>query len=130
MEIVNEVWLFTREGNPIAEFCQDTCIDESLVPNFVSELKTYISLLTNVLQSFDFENFKITFSPALDENIYIVCISPFSVKNKKIIRVCKEFVKLFEGLYKVSDIIKWDGDLNFFDKFKQRINLYLQMSDF
>ena len=130
MDLIKEVWLFTKDGNPIAEYCQNACMEESLIPNLAKEVKTYISLLDNVIQSFDFVDYKITFSPALKRSIYIVCIGPISVKNKKLIKICKEIVNLFEGLYKLDDLIEWDGDLEFFEKFKQRINLFLQLSDF
>ena len=129
MELVKEIWLVTNEGNPIAEFCIDKCIEEASVPNLITELKIYIPLLTNVIQTFEFEAYKITFSPALDQYIFIVTISLNSVKTKKLTRLIKEMVKLFESLYDVKDILQWDGDISFFNTFKSRLELYLQMSN-
>lgn len=120
--IIEEIWLFTRDGLPIAEFCRNESIDRSIVGGLVSVIKSVSQTLTSKgLQSLILEDNKIIFFSALQDTIIMVCRTNSKVKDKKIDKIGSDIINILEELYKPDDIRNWNGTVKFFDKFRERL---------
>lgn len=120
--IIEEIWLFTRDGLPIAEFCRNESIDRSIVGGLVSAIKSVSQTLTSKgLQSLILEDNKIIFFSALQGTIIMVCRTNSKVKDKKIDKIGSDIINILEDLYKPDDIRNWGGSVKFFDKFRERL---------
>ena len=126
--IIKQFWLFSKDGLPIAEFSGDEqSLDKTLMGGIVSAIKTFSQQLTSKgLQSLMLENDKLSFGKSHDGNAILVFRTGSTIKDKKIQKVCKKIVEIFEELYDVNDIISWDGDVNFFDEFKEKLDKFLK----
>jgi len=129
--IIKELWIFSKEGIPIIEITDDTKLDKYLMGSFISAIKTYSQHLSEKggLNCFIMENCKFTVKSALYGNSILVCKTESDIKEKKITKICNVIVRIFEELYDVDDLKNWNGDLAFFDKFKEKIELYFKMSN-
>ena len=72
---------------------------------------------------------KFVLATCLNENILLVSVCNIKVKDKLIKNMFKIMANYFEEMYTIDDIKNWNGDLSLFDKYKDRIELYLKMSD-
>ena len=81
------------------------------------------------LKSFSLMSYKFTLMPCFQDDFIIVCRLNSNVKDKKIINMCKVIGKIFEDMHDINELKKWDGDLSFFNKFKDRLDLYLKMGN-
>jgi len=125
--IIKEIWLFSRDGLPIAEFCRDESIDRSIVGGLVSAIKSVSQTLTTKgLQSLILEDNKIVFFSALQGNVIMVCRTNSKVKDKKIDKIGSDIIKILEELYEPDDIMNWDGTVKFFDKFREKLKSELR----
>jgi hypothetical protein len=129
--IIKELWIFSNDGIPIVEITVDTKLNKYLMGSFISAIKTYSQHLSENggLNCFIMENCKFTVKSAHHGNSILVCKTDSDIKEKKITKVCDVIARIFEELYDVDDIQKWNGDLAFFDKFKEKLDLYFKMSN-
>ena len=125
--IIEEIWLFTRDGLPIAEFCSNASLDRSIVGGLVSAIKSVSQTLTTKgLQGLILEDNKIVFFSALQGTVIMVCRTNSKVKDKKIDKIGSDVIKILEDLYEPDDILNWNGTVKFFDKFKERLKSELK----
>ena len=125
--IIKEFWLFSKDGLPIAEFSGGGTLDKTLMRGIVSAIKIFSQQLTSKgLQSLMLENDKLSFGKSHDGNAILVFRTDSKIKDKKIQKVCKNMVEIFEELYDVNDIISWDGDVDFFDGFKEKVHKFFK----
>jgi len=127
VSIIRDFWLFSKDGLPIAEFTGEQTLDKSIIGGIVSAIKIYSQQITSKgLQSLLLEDNKFTFLSVNQGNAILVCRTSSKIKEKKIQKVCNSIVKMFEELYDADDIIKWDGDVKFFDKFREKLENYIK----
>jgi len=123
MGIVKEFWLFSKDGLPIAEYCNEENIDKSFIGGFVSAIKSFSQQLSKKgLKSFLLQNNKFMFISALEGSAIMVCRTDSDAKDKKIQKFCGEIEKILVELYKPEDILNWSGDRSFFDGFSKKLN--------
>ncbi len=127
VSIIRDFWLFSKDGLPIAEFTGEQTLDKSIIGGLVSAIKIYSQQITSKgLQSLLLEDNKFTFLSVLQGNAILVLRTSSKIKDKKIQKVCNSIAKMFEELYDADDIIKWDGDVTFFDKFRAKLDNYIK----
>ncbi|TFG24162.1 MAG: hypothetical protein EU529_05080 [Promethearchaeota archaeon] len=126
--IIKQFWLFSKDGLPIAEFSGDEqTLDKTLMGGIVSAIKTFSQQLTSKgLQSLMLENDKLSFGKSHDGNAILVFRTSSKIKDKKIQKVSKNIVEIFEELYDVNDILSWDGDVRYFNGFKEKLQKFLK----
>lgn len=125
--IIKEFWLFSKDGLPIAEFSGEQTLDKSVMGGIVSAIKIFSQQLSSKgLQSLLLENDKFTFISSHEGNAILVCRTSSKIKDKKIQKLCKEIVRIFEELYDADAIISWDGDVKYFDKFKEKLDNFFK----
>ena len=128
--ILKKIWIFSKEGIPIAGFGNDNLVDKTLMGGFISAIKSFSKELTDEgLKSFKMKEFLFTLKPVLQGNVILVCKTNSSIKNKKIQKLCDIVRQIFENLYGLDDLKSWDGDLSFFDSFNDKLNLYFKISN-
>ncbi|MEE9378517.1 MAG: hypothetical protein V3V33_10845 [Candidatus Lokiarchaeia archaeon] len=127
--IFQELWIFSQDGLPLAEFCEDDVMDKNLLGPFLSAIKSFAQKLTkSELSSFTIGNFKLTCISALNGKVFLAGRTHLKTKDKTIKNACKIISEIFEDMYDPSGIENWDGDLAFFDRFKDKLDLYFKMS--
>ncbi|TFG21575.1 MAG: hypothetical protein EU529_13175 [Promethearchaeota archaeon] len=128
--IIDDLWIFSKDGLPIVEFCKEGKIDKSLLGAFFSAIKSFSKKISSgdELSSFILKDCKFTLVSALKNDAILVCKSDPKHKEKKIHKLCNVIVRIFEETFDSSDINNWDGDLSFFDDFKDKLDLYFKMS--
>lgn len=125
--IIKEFWLFSKDGLPIAEFSGDKTLDKTLMGGIVSAIKIFSQQLTSKgLQSLMLENDKLTFIGSHEGNAILVCRTSSKIKDKKVQKTCHDIVDIFEDLYDINDIISWDGDVTFFNGFKEKLQKFFK----
>lgn len=126
--IIKQFWLFSKDGLPIAEFSGDEqSLDKTLMGGIVSAIKTFSQQLTSKgLQSLMLENDKLSFGKSHDGNAILVFRTGSKIKDKKIQKVSNKIVEIFEELYDVNEIISWDGDVTYFNGFKEKLDKFLK----
>ena len=125
--IIKEFWLFSKGGLPIVEFSGEQTLDKSIIGGIVSAIKIFSQQLSSKgLQSLLLEKDKFTFISSHEGNAILVCRTSSKIKNKKIQKLCKEIVGIFEELYGADAIISWDGDVKYFDKFKENLKKFFK----
>jgi len=128
--IIQDLWIFSRDGIPLVEIFHNTEVESTLLGAFLSAIESFsIEVTGTEVRSFSFGDNKFILTSCLKGNIYLVSRSGIKAKTKKILKVFKIITDFFEELYTINDIENWDGDLSFFDRFKDRIELYFQMSE-
>jgi hypothetical protein len=128
--ILHDLWIISREGIPLIELFNNTKIDGSLLGAFLSAIKSFSEEIgAGSVTSLVLGDRKLIMSPCLDGSAFLVSQTDHSVKERKIKRIFKVLGEFFEELYTKDDIINWDGDLNIFDNYKNRIDIYFQMYD-
>ena len=128
VSIVKEIWLFTLDGLPIAEFCRNESIDKSIVGGLISAIKSVSQHLTSKgLQSLILEDNKIVFFSALQGNVIMVIRTDSKIKDKKINKLGVDVIKILEELYTVDDIKDWNGTVAFFDEFRGKLKEVLKI---
>jgi len=128
--LLDELWVFSRAGVPIVDFSKEGSVDKTFLGFFISAIKTFSQAASGrELKAFSIGQKKYSCIHCMDDQIILVCRSPLYVDKKKIKKICKVIGKMFEDMFKIDDIEKWDGDLSFFNTFKHKIDLYFRMAD-
>lgn len=128
--VLKELWVFSRAGIPIVEITKDTGLNKFLMGSFISAIKTYSQHLSEKgLNCFILENHKFILKSMLKGNATLVCRTAADMKDKKINKQCDVITRIYEELYNPDDIKNWNGDLAFFDEFKEELELYFKMSN-
>lgn len=126
-KIFEELWIFTNGGLPILEFSQNEVKDRRMIGAFLTAIKAFSTQFSpKGLQNLTLEKDRVTFISALQDNVMIVCRTNSNVKMKKINAAIVYILKMFEGLYTINDVVTWDGDITFFNEFKERLFNYLE----
>ncbi|MFX1315425.1 MAG: hypothetical protein ACFE9T_06140 [Promethearchaeota archaeon] len=128
--LLDEIWIFSKDGIPIVDFARIGSVDKSMLGSFISAIKTFVREISKgQLKSINVGNDKYTFTSCVQNEVILVCKSPLEVKDKKIQKICKLIADIFDDMFSLDDINNWDGDTSFFDKFKDKIDLYFKMAD-
>lgn len=128
--IIKELWVFSRDGSLIVDFCEEKKIDQTFIGGFITAIKAFSAKLTGKeLKSFTIEDNKFTCTPVLEGNVIIACRCSAETNDKKIQKLCKIIIQIFNELYKLEDIKNWDGDVSYFEPFKKRIDLYFKLGN-
>lgn len=128
--LLDEIWIFSKDGIPIVDFARIGSVDKSMLGSFISAIKTFVREISKgQLKSINVGNDKYTFTSCVQNEVILVCKSPIEVKDKKIQKICKLIADIFDDMFSLDDINNWDGDTSFFDKFKDKIDLYFKMAD-
>ncbi len=128
--IIQDLWIFSRDGIPIVEIFHNTEVDSALLGAFLSAIESFSREVTGTdIRSLSFGDNKFVLTSCLKGNVYLVSRCDIKVKTKKVMKVFKIITEFFEELYTINHIENWDGDLSLFDRFKDRIELYFQMSE-
>lgn len=128
--LLDELWVFSRAGVPIVDFSREENVDKTFLGFFISAIKTFSNKVSGrELKRFNIGNNKYTCIHCMEDEIVLVCRSPLDVNKKKIQKVCSVIGKMFEQMFSINDITKWNGDLDFFNEFQHKLNLYFRMSD-
>ena len=124
---IEEFWLFSKDGLPIADFtCGEQSTDKSIIGGLVSAIKSFShQLTTKGLQSLMLEDSKIVFFTALQGNIIMVIRANNKAKEKKINKISIDIIRIFEDLYSADDVENWDGSTKFFAEFRKRLCAFL-----
>jgi len=127
--VVEELWIFSRDGIPLLEIFKNTDLDQTLIGAFLSAMKSFTEGLSGKsLKSFSFGAEKFLMIPSHNDNVFLVSKYNSSVKEKKIQKLMNVIIKFFEEMYTTKDIEEWDGNISYFDKFKDRLELYFELS--
>ncbi|MHA1148311.1 MAG: hypothetical protein ACTSR8_08700 [Promethearchaeota archaeon] len=131
MPLIDELWILSIDGRPLVNFCKEGIMDESLICCFFSAITAFSYELAGKegLKSITLQEYKFTYSPCCDGKALLVCKSNADVKDKKIYKICKIIKNILEDLHSGESINNWDGDLSYFEEFKNRLNLYFKMSN-
>ena len=128
--VIEEIWIFTRDGIPIAEFGSKKNFKQEMVGGFLSAIKTYCQEVSgSELKSFSMGDFKFMCVSALKNSIIICCKSAMSVKEKNIQKMIKVITKMFNEMFSVEELENWNGDISLFDDFSKKLDLYFRMGD-
>jgi len=127
--IFQELWIFSQDGLPLADFCEDDGMNKELLGPILSAMKSFAQEITGKeLHSFTLGNVKLTCMSAFNGKIFLVGRTPLKTKDKTLKKACSIICKIFEDMYDPSEIENWDGDLAFFDRFKDKLDFYFKMS--
>jgi len=128
--LIEELWVFSSDGRPLLEIFHNNELDPALLGAFLASMESFSKeLIGSQLDKFSFGNKQFLITPCLDGNIFLLSQSDIKVKGKKIQKIFKIIIELFEELYSPEDILRWNGDTKLFDGFKERINLYFSMAE-
>ncbi|TFF89742.1 MAG: hypothetical protein EU548_06580 [Promethearchaeota archaeon] len=130
MPLLDELWIFSQAGVPIAEFSKKGAVDKTFLGFFISAIKTFSQKVSGrEFKGFNIGKNKYSCIHCMDDEIVLVCRSPLDVNRKQIKKICKVIGKMFEDLFTKKDLDNWNGDLSFFDDFQHRLDLYFKMGD-
>lgn len=128
--LLDELWVFSRAGVPIVDFSKEERVDKTFLGFFISAIKTFSrSVSGRELKAFNIGSNKYSCIHCLKDEIVLVCRSPLDVNKKKIQKVCSVIGKMFEKMFSIEEITNWNGDIDFFNEFKHKLDLYFRMSD-
>ncbi len=128
--LLDELWVFSRAGVPIVDFSKGATVDKTFLGFFISAIKTFSQAASGrELKAFNIGNNKYSCIHCMKDEIILVCRSPLYVEKKKIDKICGVIGKMFQDMFTMNDIEKWDGDLSFFNTFKTKLDLYFRMAD-
>ena len=139
-DILEELWIFSKEGEAIINFYRDpdakgsfnyrdTLFDQAKL-NEIKDL--IISNLQNSSQNkriiMRFENDVIRYGQCLQNNLIIFYKTNPEIKEKKVLSICKVISDILESAYPPDILQLWDGNLSFFEKFRKKVAIYFKMS--
>ncbi|MHA1273928.1 MAG: hypothetical protein ACTSQS_10890 [Promethearchaeota archaeon] len=128
--IIQEVWIFTKDGIPIVEYCKEDCINESLLGGFLSAIKTFSKEISGEgIESFTMNEYKFIIHTCCNNHALVVCRAPIDIKDKKVENFCKIIGKMFEESYTPEELKKWSGDCSHFDNFKNKLENYFKLAN-
>ena len=127
--LIEELWLFSKDGIPIAEILKDVKVDPVFMGGMLSALESFSKQISDKgLHSFSFGEKKFIVRFALNGEILVVVRSNINSKMKKIKKILDFIIELFEKLHVEEDIKNWDGNVGIFDEFREKLELYFEMS--
>ena len=127
--IVEELWIFSRDGIPLIEIFKNTQVDNILVGGFLSAIKTFADEVSGQnLNSLSIGKQNFHIASCLEDYVLLVCKSSSKVSQKRIKKVMDIIIKFFEDMYSKKDIEVWDGNVSYFDKLKDKLELYFEVS--
>ena len=138
-EILEEFWIFSKEGEAIVNFYRDPNANRSFNYRSTSfdqdklnEIK--ILIVSNLQNSFQnrksfikFENDLFKYGQYLENDLIILYKTNPNIKEKKVLNLCKMISEILEGAYPLDKLQLWDGNLSFFEKLRKKIALYFKM---
>lgn len=139
-EILEEFWIFSKEGEAIVNFFRDPNIkgaynyrDVSFDQEKLNEIRNLIiSNLQDPSQKkrniMSVESDFIRYGQCLQNNLIIFYKTNPDAKEKTVLNLCKTISGILEDSYPPDKLQFWDGDLSFFEKLKKRVGLYFKMS--
>lgn len=74
------------------------------------------------------ENDLIRYDQWLQNDLVIFYKTNPSIKEKKVLHLCKMISEILEVSYPPDKLQFWDGSLSFFEKFRKKIAIYFKMS--
>lgn len=129
VHVVEELWIFSRDGIPLIEIFKESKIDNIIIGGFLSAMKTFAKEVSgNSLNSLTIGSHSFYIASSLEDHILLVCKYNSKVKQKKIQKVMEIIIKFFEDMFSINDIENWDGNISYFDKFKDKLELYFEVS--
>ncbi len=130
MAIIEKLWIFSQNGVPIADFNEGEKTDNSLLTSLMSAIHTFTENISGKkLKAFQTGEHRYTCVKCLKDNIIIIIQSTKESKQKTIIKTCDILKEIFEKMFTVDQIEKWDGDLSLFNKYKEKVDLYFKLRD-
>jgi len=128
---IEEIWVFSREGIPLLNFSKEKCLNESLMGAFISALKSFVKELSkkNDLKSINLADHKFTLLSCCEDSAILVIRTKSDIGDRKIKKLCKILIEIFENLYDKNDIISWDGNQDRFNTFKEKVEVYFKLSN-
>ena len=132
MSVLDEVYIFSSAGVPIAMFSKNNTksLDENMLGCVISSIETFCHQMSGRrIKSFNVGDYKFTCEPSMEESIILVCKSSREIKDKQIKKICKVLSKIFEEMFEIEDLEKWNGDTHYFSKFRTKLDLYFRMGD-
>ncbi|MFX0023237.1 MAG: hypothetical protein ACFE9S_13000 [Candidatus Hermodarchaeota archaeon] len=128
--MLDELWVFSRAGVPIVDFSKEGKVDKRFLGFFISAIKAFSKKISGrELKGFNIGHNKYSCIHCMDDEIVLVCRSPLDVNKKNIQKICSVIGKMFEKMFSIDDITKWNGNIDFFNEFQHKIDLYFRMSD-
>ena len=139
-EILEEFWIFSKEGEAIVNFYRDpnargsfSYRDVSFDDEKLNEIKDLIvSNLQNSTRDkksiVKLDNELIMYGQCLQNNLIIFYKTNPNIKEKKILNLCQTISGILENAYPSDKLEFWDGNLSFFEKFRKKVALYFKMS--
>ena len=139
-EILEEFWIFSKEGEGLVNFYRDPNSTDSFSYRDISldqqKLQAIQNLILSNLQDaekknkniMEFENDIIKYGQCLENDLIIFYKTNPYVKEKVLINLCKVISGILEEIYPVDKLQFYDGNLSFFEKFKKKVRLYFKMS--
>jgi len=139
-EILEEFWIFSKEGEAVVNFYRDPNANGSFnyrVASFdqakLNEIKDLIVLnlrnsSKNKKNLIRFENDLIKYGQYLQNNLIIFYKTNPDIKEKKVLSICKVISGILEDAYPRDKLQLWDGNLSFFEKFRKKVAIYFKMS--
>ncbi|MFX1345916.1 MAG: hypothetical protein ACFFAI_12475 [Promethearchaeota archaeon] len=128
--MLDELWVFSKAGVPIVDFSKEENVDKTFLGFFISAIKTFSKKVSGrELKGFRIGNNKYSCIHCMADEIVLVCRSPLDVNKKKIQKVCSVVGKMFEKMFSIDEITNWNGDIDLFNEFQHKLDLYFRMSD-
>ena len=139
-EILEEFWIFSKEGEAIVNFYKDPNANGSFnyknVEFDLAKLKEFKDLILSNMQNpsqnkkkiMSFENDLIKYGQCLQNDLVIFYKTNPDFKEKKILSLCKTISEILEDSYPLGKLQLWDGNLSFFEKLRKKIVLFFKMS--
>ncbi|MBD3195808.1 MAG: hypothetical protein GF317_12175 [Candidatus Lokiarchaeota archaeon] len=129
MTKIDAVWIFSKAGIPIVDFCKQDSVNKALFGGAVSAIRTFTQEISGQnLKSFRLGEFDYTCTTCFNDKLILVLKSSKKAKNKHVQKICKVIKDMFENLYTNEEINNWDGNSEFFDKFKEKLEVYFKMA--
>ena len=127
--LMNELWIFSKDGVPLIEILQNSKVDSSIFGAFISAMGVFSKQMSGAsFNGFSLGDNKYIFTSCLNNNILLVCKVDIKVKDKKVQKIFKIIAEFFEEMYSVEDILNFGGDVRLFNKFKEKIITYFKIA--
>ena len=139
-DIIDEFWIFSKEGEPIVNFYKDPSLEGSFSYRFPELNKSTLEALKQMIaqnlggpeqkkrKTMKFESGLFNFAQCLSNDAIIFYKTDTNYKDKKVLNICKAVSDIFEEIYKFNQIKMWNGELSLFEKFRKRVSLLFKMS--
>jgi len=125
---VEEIWIFTKNGMPLIEFCENE-LEPMLLAGFISAMETIINEVTGEgLKSFILNQKKYSAIKCEKSEIIILCKAPETAKDKKIRKICDTISEIMDRNLNDKKISYWDKNFPIFHKIEQQLKTYFKLT--